>query len=87
MKKILLLVSLFTVLFASAQTQDSLFVWKAGVLVHKQSIKPEAGQPSAVSEKRARQHAPPRVARVAMRMKRSDSSPGGQKPHSSQTDI
>ena len=40
MKKILLMVSLFTVLFASAQTQDSLFVWKAGVLVHKQSIKP-----------------------------------------------
>ena len=40
MKKIILLVSLFTVLFASAQTQDSLFVWKAGVMIHKQSIKP-----------------------------------------------
>lgn len=40
MKKTLLLVSLFTVLFASAQPQDSLFVWKAGVLIHKQSIKP-----------------------------------------------
>ena len=40
MKKILLLVSLFTVLFATAQTQDSLFVWKAGVMIHKQSIKP-----------------------------------------------
>jgi uncharacterized protein (TIGR02145 family) len=40
MKKILLLVSLFTALFATAQTQDSLFVWKAGVLLHKQSIKP-----------------------------------------------
>ena len=40
MKKILLLVSLFTVLFASAQPQDSLFVWKAGVMIHKQSIKP-----------------------------------------------
>ena len=40
MKKTLLLVSLFTVLFASAQPQDSLFVWKAGVMIHKQSIKP-----------------------------------------------
>jgi uncharacterized protein (TIGR02145 family) len=40
MKKILLLVSLFTVLFTTAQTQDTLYVWKAGVLVHKQSIKP-----------------------------------------------
>ena len=40
MKKILLLVSLFTMLFATAQTQDSLFVWKAGQLVIKQSIKP-----------------------------------------------
>lgn len=40
MKKTLLLVSLLTVLFATAQTQDSLFVWKAGVLLHKQSIKP-----------------------------------------------
>ena len=40
MKKILLLVSLFTVLFATAQPQDTLFVWKSGVLVHKQSIKP-----------------------------------------------
>ena len=40
MKKILLLVSLFTVLIATAQTQDSLFVWKAGVMIHKQSIKP-----------------------------------------------
>jgi uncharacterized protein (TIGR02145 family) len=40
MKKIFLLVSLFTMLFATAQTQDSLFVWKAGVMIHKQSIKP-----------------------------------------------
>ncbi len=40
MKKTLLLVTLFTVLFATAQPQDSLFVWKSGVLVHKQSIKP-----------------------------------------------
>ena len=40
MKKILLLVSLFIVLFASAQTQDTLYVWKAGVLVNIQSIKP-----------------------------------------------
>ena len=39
MKKIILLVSLFTVLFASAQTQDTLYVWKAGVLVNIQSIK------------------------------------------------
>jgi uncharacterized protein (TIGR02145 family) len=39
MKKILILVSLFTVLFASAQTQDTLYVWKAGVLVNIQSIK------------------------------------------------
>jgi uncharacterized protein (TIGR02145 family) len=39
MKKILILVSLFTVLFASAQPQDTLFVWKAGQLVIKQSIK------------------------------------------------
>ena len=40
MKKILLLVSLFSMLFSTAQTQDSLFVWKAGVMIHKQSIKP-----------------------------------------------
>ena len=40
MKKIFLLVSLFSVVLATSQTQDSLFVWKAGVLVHKQSIKP-----------------------------------------------
>ncbi len=33
------MVSLFTVLFASAQTQDTLYVWKAGQLVIKQSIK------------------------------------------------
>jgi uncharacterized protein (TIGR02145 family) len=39
MKKILLLVSLFTVLFSTAQTQDTLYVWKAGVLVNIQSIK------------------------------------------------
>ena len=39
MKKILILVSLFTVLFASSQTQDTLYVWKAGVLVNIQSIK------------------------------------------------
>jgi hypothetical protein len=40
MKKLLLLVGLFTVLFATAQTQDTLFVWKSGQLVIKQSIKP-----------------------------------------------
>jgi uncharacterized protein (TIGR02145 family) len=39
MKKILLLVSLFTALLATAQTQDTLYVWKAGVLVNIQSIK------------------------------------------------
>jgi uncharacterized protein (TIGR02145 family) len=39
MKKLLLLVGLFTVLFATAQTQDTLYVWKAGVLVNIQSIK------------------------------------------------
>ena len=39
MKKILILVSLFMVLFASAQTQDTLYVWKAGVLVNIQSVK------------------------------------------------
>ena len=39
MKKILLFVSLFSVLFATAQPQDTLFVWKAGVLVNIQSIK------------------------------------------------
>ena len=40
MKKILFLLSLFTVVVATAQTQDSLYVWKAGQLVIKQSIKP-----------------------------------------------
>ena len=40
MKKILLLVSLLTILIATAQPQDSLFVWKSGLLVNKQSIKP-----------------------------------------------
>jgi uncharacterized protein (TIGR02145 family) len=39
MKKILILANLFTALFASAQTQDTLYVWKAGVLVNIQSIK------------------------------------------------
>ena len=39
MKKILILVSLFTALFATAQPQDTLYVWKAGQLVIKQSIK------------------------------------------------
>ena len=39
MKKIFLLVGLFTVLFTTAQTQDTLYVWKAGVLVNIQSIK------------------------------------------------
>ena len=39
MKKLLTLVSLFTVLFTTAQTQDTLYVWKAGVLVNIQSIK------------------------------------------------
>jgi uncharacterized protein (TIGR02145 family) len=40
MKKILLLFSLLTLLIASAQQQDTLYVWKAGVLVNIQSIKP-----------------------------------------------
>ena len=41
MKKILLLVSLFILATIQGQTtQDSLFVWKTGVLVHKLSIKP-----------------------------------------------
>ena len=39
MNKLLLLVGLFTVLFATAQPQDTLYVWKAGVLVNIQSIK------------------------------------------------
>ena len=39
MKKIIILVSLFTAIFATAQTQDTLYVWKAGVLVNIQSIK------------------------------------------------
>ena len=39
MKKIYILFCLFTLVTTQAQTQDSLFVWKAGVLVHKQSIK------------------------------------------------
>lgn len=40
MKKTLLFLSLFTALYASSQTQDTLYVWKAGQLVIKQSIKP-----------------------------------------------
>lgn len=40
MKKILILLSLFAALYASSQTQDTLYVWKAGQLVIKQSIKP-----------------------------------------------
>ena len=39
MKKLFVLVGLFTVLFTTAQTQDTLYVWKAGVLVNIQSIK------------------------------------------------
>jgi uncharacterized protein (TIGR02145 family) len=39
MKKLFVLVGLFTVLFATAQPQDTLYVWKAGVLVNIQSIK------------------------------------------------
>ena len=39
MKKILFLVSLFTVLFAKGQTQDSIYFWKNGAMIHKQSIK------------------------------------------------
>jgi uncharacterized protein (TIGR02145 family) len=39
MKKLLTLVSLFTVLFTTAQPQDTLYVWKAGLLVNIQSIK------------------------------------------------
>jgi uncharacterized protein (TIGR02145 family) len=39
MKKILLLVSLFILVTTQAQTQDTLYVWKAGVLVNIQSIK------------------------------------------------
>jgi uncharacterized protein (TIGR02145 family) len=40
MKKILILVSLFILVTIQAQTQDTLYVWKAGQLVIKQSIKP-----------------------------------------------
>ena len=37
MKKLFILVGLFTVLFATAQPQDTLFVWKSGQLVIKQT--------------------------------------------------
>ena len=40
MKHLFLLLSFFAIATTQAQTQDTLFVWKAGVLVHKQSIKP-----------------------------------------------
>ena len=40
MKKIYILFCLFILVTTQAQPQDSLFVWKAGVMIHKQSIKP-----------------------------------------------
>ena len=40
MKHLYLLLSLFLVAISQGQTQDSLYVWKAGQLVIKQSIKP-----------------------------------------------
>jgi uncharacterized protein (TIGR02145 family) len=40
MKHLYLLLSLFTIAISQGQTQDSLYVWKAGNLVIKQSIKP-----------------------------------------------
>ena len=41
MKHLYLLLSLFLVAITQGQTtQDSLYVWKAGVMIHKQSIKP-----------------------------------------------
>ncbi len=39
MKKIFLLVSLCAISFVKAQTQDSIFFWKNGAMIHKQSIK------------------------------------------------
>lgn len=40
MKHLYLLLSLFTIAISQGQTQDTLYVWKAGQLVKKQSIKP-----------------------------------------------
>ena len=40
MKHLYLLLSLFTIAITQGQTQDTLYVWKAGNLVIKQSIKP-----------------------------------------------
>lgn len=40
MKHLYLLLSLFTIAISQGQTQDTLYVWKAGNLVIKQSIKP-----------------------------------------------
>lgn len=39
MKKIYIFFGLLIIAASHAQTQDSLYVWKAGLLVHKQSIK------------------------------------------------
>lgn len=39
MKKVLLLISLFSLLIAKAQTQDSIYFWKNGAMIHKRSIK------------------------------------------------
>lgn len=40
MKHLFLLLSFFAIAATQAQTQDTLYVWKAGILVNKQSIKP-----------------------------------------------
>jgi formylglycine-generating enzyme len=40
MKHLFLLLSLFVIATTQAQTQDTLYVWKAGIVVNKQSIKP-----------------------------------------------
>jgi formylglycine-generating enzyme required for sulfatase activity len=40
MKHLFLLLSFFAIATTQAQTQDTLFVWKAGIVVNKQSIKP-----------------------------------------------
>lgn len=40
MKHLFLLLSFFAIATTQAQTQDTLYVWKAGIVVNKQSIKP-----------------------------------------------
>lgn len=40
MKHLFLLLTFFAIATTQAQTQDTLFVWKAGIVVNKQSIKP-----------------------------------------------